>query len=161
MPSKRKSALEKLHGAKDLPRIVQLEPEQARRLGVLPNSTMLVPSPQEVDELMRLVPRGKVTTINEIRAALARKHGVAVACPMTTGLFAHLAAEAAVESTFAGQTDTTPFWRTLKAGGALNEKYPGGVEAQKQLLEAEGHAVVPKGKHWVVENYEACLYSFD
>jgi len=39
----------------------------------------------------------------------------------------------------------------------INEKYPGGVEAQKKLLEKEGHKVVQKGKKCVVVDYEKSL----
>jgi hypothetical protein len=40
-----------------------------------------------------------------------------------------------------GKKDITPYWRTLKVGGALNEKYPGGVETQAARLQAEGHTI--------------------
>ena len=42
--------------------------------------------------------------------------------------------------------DETPYWRTLKANGELNAKYPGGIEAQKERLEAEGHTIIQKGR---------------
>ncbi|MEM2999158.1 MAG: hypothetical protein QXV09_00525 [Candidatus Bathyarchaeia archaeon] len=58
---------------------------------------MVIPAPIEVDELMRKVPVGKLVTINEIRAALARKHGAIIGCPLTTGIFAWVAAHAAEE----------------------------------------------------------------
>jgi len=45
-------------------------------------------------------------------------------------------------------------WRTLKTGGILNEKYPGGINNQKKLLQFEGHEVIKKGKNYIVENYE-------
>ncbi|MEJ8849935.1 hypothetical protein [Variovorax rhizosphaerae] len=48
---------------------------------------------------------------------------------------------------------TTPWWRTLKIGGELNPKYPGGIEAQMRKLEAEGHTVVQRGKRYFVEDY--------
>ena len=157
MPKRRKSWQEKLHDSKDLPKVVELSEAQARRAGAVPGATMVVPSPLEVDEAMRKVPEGRVTTINEIRRYLAQKHGTAVACPMTTGIFAWIAAEAAEEAAAAGQTDTTPYWRTLKGKGELNPKYPGGVERQRRLLEAEGIPVVQKGKRWVVPDYQERL----
>ena len=76
---------------------------------------------------------------------------------MTTGIFAWIAAHAAEEQKQNGEKDITPYWRTLKSGGFLNEKYPGGTEAQKQLLESEGHTVVRKGKKLAVLNYERSL----
>jgi len=103
--------------------------------------------------LMRQVPAGKVTTVNEIRAALASRHGATIACPITTGIFSWIAAHAAEEQRQKGAPDITPYWRTLKTGGLLNEKYPGGVEAQKRLLETEGLVVVCKGKNYVVQNH--------
>jgi len=46
-----------------------------------------------------------------------------------------------------GKKDITPYWRTLKVGGVLNEKFPGGVEAQAARLRAEGHTIeLGKGK---------------
>ncbi len=45
----------------------------------------------------------------------------------------------------------------MRAGGVLNEKYPGGAEAQKRMLEEEGHAVVAKGKKYVVVDFDECL----
>jgi alkylated DNA nucleotide flippase Atl1 len=119
--------------------------------------TFVIPAPTEVDALMRKVPAGKVTTINDIRAALAKKHGTTVACPITTGIFARIAAGAAEERKQKGETDITPYWRMLKVGGVINEKYPGGMEAQAKLLEKEGHVVVRKGKTCRVQNYEKAL----
>ena len=52
------------------------------------------------------------------------------------------------------QSDVTPFWRTLKAGGELNPKYPGGVPALKKLLAAEGHTIVARGKRFFVAEFE-------
>lgn len=101
--------------------------------------TVVIPAPMEVDEIMESVPKGKVATINEIRAALARKHKASTGCPITTGIFAWIAANAAEEQKQQGKRETTPYWRTLKTGGVINEKYSGGVEAEKKLLESEGH----------------------
>jgi alkylated DNA nucleotide flippase Atl1 len=106
---------------------------------------------------MRKVPAGKLTTINDIRAALAEKHKATIGCPMTAGIFAWVAVHAAEEREQNGEKDVTPYWRTLKTGGILNEKYPGGVEAQRLRLEREGHTVIKKGKKHVVLNYERSL----
>jgi alkylated DNA nucleotide flippase Atl1 len=107
--------------------------------------------------MMRRVPEGKLVTINEIRAALAKKHKATIGCPLTTGIFAWIAANAAEEQRQEGKKDVTPYWRTLKTGGVINPKYPGGVERQKKVLENEGHKVVQKGKKHVVADYEKSL----
>ena len=121
----------------------------------------VIPAPVEVDELMRRVPKGKLTTINHVRIALAKKHDTTVACPLTTGIFAWIAANAAEEDTSENKKKRiTPYWRTLKAGGVLNEKYPGGAAAQRKRLLAEGHKIAKKGKNQVVANLEESLFEF-
>ncbi len=52
-----------------------------------------------------------------------------------------MAARAAGEDEAEGRKDITPYWRTLKGKGELNEKYPGGVAAQAERLRAEGHEI--------------------
>jgi alkylated DNA nucleotide flippase Atl1 len=151
---KRMSWCEKLHDNKGLPKVEKITDKMSKRWGT---GTVVIPAPIEVDEVMRKVPKGKVTTINEIRATLARKHGASIGCPITTGIFAWVAANAAEEQKQKGERETTPYWRTLKTGGEINEKYPGGVEAQKKLLEREGHTVIQKGKKHVVADYEKML----
>jgi alkylated DNA nucleotide flippase Atl1 len=119
---------------------------------------MVIPAPREVDGIMKQVPRGKLITINQIRAALAKRHHADFACPITTGIFAWIAANAAEEAVGLGQKRVTPYWRTLKSGGELNEKYPGGIAKLKQRLEAEGHTVIKKGKRFVVADFEKALF---
>jgi alkylated DNA nucleotide flippase Atl1 len=141
----RKKWQQKLMDNKGLPKVGVIAGKMTRRWG---EGTMVVPAPIEVDELMKKVPKGKVTTINQLREQLARKHGVSIACPITTGIFAWIAAHAAAEAQAEGKKRITPWWRTLKTGGELNPKYPGGIEAQAALLRAEGHKLLPgKGKH--------------
>ncbi len=148
---------QKLHDNKGFPKVEKIPENMSKRWGT---GTIVIPAPTEVDELMHKVPKGKLTTINEIRAALATKHHATIACPMTTGIFAWVAANAAEERRQQGAKDVTPYWRTLKTGGVLNEKYPGGAEAQKAFLEQEGHAVAQKGKKYAVANYEKALVQF-
>jgi len=121
--------------------------------------TIVIPAPREVDEIMRQVPRGKLITINQIRAILAQKHGASIGCPLTTGMFANIAAHAAEEAAGEGKKDTTPYWRTLKASGELNPKYPGGINAQAERLREEGHTIEPsKGKKPpTVKDFEKAL----
>lgn len=95
---------------------------------------------------MRKVRPGKTTTIDALRDQLAKKHGVNMACPMTTGIFAWIAAHAAAEAEAEGKSRITPYWRTLKSGGELNPKYPGGLAEIRRRLEAEGRSIVVRGK---------------
>lgn len=150
---RKKSWPEKLADSKDLPRVERINAKMSTRWGT---GTIVIPAPREVDEIMRKVPEGKVTTINEIRAALARKHNATISCPITTGIFARIAAGAAEEQRAKG-TDITPYWRTLKACGEINAKYSGGVDGQKRILEKEGHKIARKGKKHVVVDFERSL----
>jgi len=150
MPTKR-SWREKLHDSKGLPKVEKIEGKMTARWG---EGTMVIPAPIEVDEIMRGVKKGKLITINEIRALLAKKHGANIACPITTGIFAWIAAGAASEDEAEGKKRITPYWRTLKAGGEINPKYPGGLEGVKTRLEAEGHTVIQKGKRMFVRDFE-------
>jgi hypothetical protein len=152
--TERKSWSEKLRNDEGLPKVQMISEKMRRRWG---EGTVVIPAPMEVDEIMRKVPYGKLITINEIRAALARKHKATIGCPITTGIFAWIAANAAQEQRQKGEENITPYWRTLKTGGILNEKYPGGVEGQRNLLEMEGHKVVKRGKKYVVLDYEKSL----
>ena len=154
LPKKKPTWVEKLNDSKGLPKVEKITDKMSKRWGT---GTVVIPAPIEVDEMMRQVPAGNLITINEIRAALARKHQATIGCPMTTGIFAWVAAHAAEEREQGGEKNVTPYWRTLKTGGVLNEKYPGGAEAQKLRLEREGHTVIKKGKKYAVLNYEKAL----
>jgi alkylated DNA nucleotide flippase Atl1 len=154
MATKKKSWTEKLADSKDLPKVEKITDKMSKRWGT---GTVVIPAPMEVDEMMRKVPEGELATINEIREALAKKHRATIGCPMTTGIFAWIAAHAAEEQRQEGKKDITPYWRTLKSGGVINAKYPGGVEGQKKLLEREGHKVVQKGKKYIIVDHEKTL----
>jgi len=119
----------------------------------------VIPAPRQVDALMKQVPKGRVVTINELRAALAKKHQTNFACPITTGIFSWIAAHAAAENEAAGKKRITPFWRTLKLGGEVNPKYPGGVAQLAKRLRAEGHQIVVKGKRTLVADFEKKLFT--
>jgi hypothetical protein len=135
MAYKRKTWREKLEASKDLPKFVELTGKAAARFGA---RSMVVAAPWEYDEAMRRVRKGKTTTLADIRAALASKHGAEVCCSLTAGIFAVIAAHAAEEARSLGRKRITPWWRTLRADGSLNPKFPGGVEEQRRRLAAEG-----------------------
>lgn len=135
---------EKLANDNGLPRVTEMTGNMSTRWGT---GTVVIPAPGEVDEIMKQVTRGKLITINLIRETLAGKHCASIGCPITTGIFAQVAAHVAEETAGEGKEDITPYWRTLKAGGELNPKHPGGVAAQSARLMEEGHAVEPgRGK---------------
>ncbi len=150
----RKSWREKLADDKGLPKVVEITGKMSKRWGT---GTVVIPAPKEVDGIMKKIPKGKLITINEIRKKLAKRHGATIGCPITTGIFAWISANAAEEMTRDGKKSITPYWRTLKTSGVINEKYPGSVNAQKKLLQKEGHKVVKKGKKYIVIDFQKSL----
>ncbi len=145
---------QKLTRKSDLPKIEDIsdQPKNVERYG---GTRMLIAEPLAYSNLMAKIPKGKLTTATEIRTYLAKRADADFTCPLTAGIFINLAANASEER----ETDKIPFWRTLRAGGELNEKSPGGVEAQAALLKAEGHTIVQRGKRLFVADYEKHLVS--
>lgn len=156
MSRKKRSWREKLDDAHGFPCVRPIDPSKTKSWGP---GTFVIPAPREVDELMRRVPEGQVTTIDDLRRCLARKHGATIGCPLTTGIFAWIAAHAAAEaeSEAKGTAAITPYWRTLKSNGELNPKYPGGIEGQKQRLASEGHEMIQKRTRSFVAGFQSKL----
>ena len=106
---------------------------------------------------MKNVPNGKLTSIIEICRKIASKHGVKACCSLTTGIYIMTAANAVEEASNEGKQLNIPYWRTLKADGQLNEKYPNGVEGHRKLLESEDHTVVKRGRKFFVKDFNHFL----
>lgn len=162
MTSRKKTWQEKLADKEDLPKVLKLEKRfpcyhAVHKTGAEVGDDIVLVNPSEVVECMKKVPPGKLTTIVEICKNIAEKHRVKGCCSLTTGIFIMTAANAAEEAKRENKKLNIPYWRTLKADGFLNEKYPGGAEKHKELLENEGFAVGNKGKRFYVENYQECL----
>jgi len=163
MTSKRKTWQEKLTDKNGYPKILILEKgfpcfNAVHKMGAEAGDQVVLVNPSEVVEFMRRVPDGHLVTIVEICKGLAKKHQVRGCCSLTTGIFIMTAANAAEEAKSENRDLGIPYWRTLKTDGFLNEKYPGGAEAHKALLEQEGFSVVQKGKRFRVENYRDYLF---
>ena len=146
-----------LRDSKDMPKIqIITDRKSIEKYG---GDRMYFAPPMDYDAAMRRVPYGKLTTVGDIRAYFAKQSGADFTEPITAGIFVSIAAWASCQR---GE-DETPWWRTLKANGELNPKYPGGAEAQKEKLEAEGHTVLRKGRtnlKYVVKDDEKVLYKF-
>ena len=145
-----------LRESKGMPKIQVIDDEMSiKKYG---GSRMYFAPPAYYDMIMKQVPEGMVTTVGEIRKFFAAENGADFTDPITAGIFVSIAAWAS----FQRDNDKTPYHRTLKAGGELNPKYPGGVEAQKTLLEAEGHTIIKKGRtniKYYVQDFENVLYN--
>nr|WP_300767120.1 MGMT family protein [uncultured Acetatifactor sp.] len=144
-----------LNDSKDMPKIQIITDEKSiLKYG---GDRMYFAPPMDYDRVMRLVPFGKLLTVGAIREYFARQSGADFTEPITAGIFVSIAAWTSFQRT----DRRTPYWRTLKAGGELNAKFPGGIEAQKELLEKEGHTVIQKGRtniRYYVRDYEKALF---
>lgn len=141
--------------SRDMPKIQTVtDPGTIEKYG---GNKMFFAPPVDYDRVMKRIPRGKVITVGDIREYLAKENGADFTEPMTAGIFVTIAAWASEQRC----ENQTPYWRTLKAGGELNVKYPGGVEAQKEKLESEGHIIVTKGRknlRYFVKDYEQSCF---
>jgi hypothetical protein len=148
---KKRSWAEKLADDKGFPKVAEIDCTKSKRWG---EGTFVIPAPIEVDAAMKTIGAGKLTTIDALRKALAKKHKTTIACPICTGIFAWIAAHAADEAERGGRKRITPYWRTLKTGGELNPKYPGGLANLRRRLAAENHKIIQRGKRFFVLDYE-------
>jgi alkylated DNA nucleotide flippase Atl1 len=162
MTNRRKTWQEKLADKEGLPKILKLKESYPcynalHKMGAEAGDDIILVNPSEVVKRMRNVPPGKLTTINEICQSIAARYGVKGCCSLTAGIFIMTAANAVEEAKHTNGDFDIPYWRTLKSEGFLNEKFPGGAAAHKQLLENEGFTVTQKGKRFRVENYQEYL----
>ena len=106
---------------------------------------LLIPTPLDVDAVIRNIPNGRVMTATELRDELARQFGADKTCAMCFGMFWRIAAEAAEEAPEAqGGTCKTPYWRVVADDGKLNPKLPGGIAAHAEALRQEGHSLAAR-----------------
>lgn len=144
-----------LHKATDMPKVQIVTDENTiKKYG---GEKMFFAPPAAYDAIMKKVPFGKVLTVGVIREHFAKANHADFTDPITAGIFVSIAAWASHQRT----EDKTPYWRTLKANGELNPKYPGGTDAQKEKLEAEGHTIIQKGRkniRYYVKDYEDVLF---
>lgn len=147
-----------LRNNKDMPKFQTITDEKSiKKYG---GDRMYFAPPIDYDNIMKQIPHGKVITVDRIREYFAKENGADFTEPMTAGIFVSIAAWASEQRS----EDETPYWRTLKANGELNAKYPGGAEAQREKLEAEGHAILQKGRKnikYYVKDYEDALFDLN
>jgi len=158
----KKTWQEKLKDKSSFPKVLELERRfpcynAVHKMGAEVGDEIVLVNPSEVVEIMKQVPEGRLTTLVEVCRQIARNHDVKGCCSLTTGIFIMTAANAVEEASREGKVLDIPYWRTVKADGYLNDKYPGGQEAHKRLLEEENFRVIARGKKYQVVNYEKYL----
>lgn len=133
---KRKTWQEKL----DIDRKPLIEKADKDFAGVKTGQIMLIPTPQLVDAYIRQIPPGKKVDIATVRKDLAAEYHAEVTCPLTTGIFLRIAAEAAYEAYEKGTpiTKITPFWRVIDEKSPTAKKLSFGTAFLKEQRSKEG-----------------------
>lgn len=153
MKSNSKDFNKMMNNNKDMPKIIVINDDKTiKKYG----KRMLIAPPLYYNEIMKKVPKGQLVTTNQIRTILAKENNADFTDPMTAGIFINIVAWASYQR----NENSTPFHRTLKSNGELNNKYPESIELQKKLLEEEGHVIFSKGtknKKYYVKDYEKKL----
>ena len=134
--SKRKTWHEKMNDARG-PQIKKANKDFA---GIRAGQLMLIPTPKLVDNYIKQIPKGRSVDAATIRKDLAMEHGAEVTCPLTTGIFLRIVAEAAFEDFQQGKPidKITPFWRVIdeKSGTAKKLSFGTAFLHEQQKKEA-------------------------
>ena len=104
------------------------------------NSSMLIATPKIIDQFIRKIPKGKPKSLKEMRVSLAKKYSADYTCPVTSGIFLRIVAEAAFESYIIGKQPLdkiTPFWRLIEVDSHLAKKLSFGEDFIRQMKKQE------------------------
>jgi hypothetical protein len=122
----KKTWVEKLNENKE-PKVKRIDFDFA---DIPANSNMFIATPKIIDSYIKQIAKGKKVTVQTIRKDLAAENRADYTCPVTTGIFLRIVAEAAYEKF--QQTSSlkgiTPFWRVVDPGSALAKKLTFGPE---------------------------------
>lgn len=108
--------------------------------GIKTGQIMLIPTPKIVDAYIRQIPKGTQVDKETIRKDLAAEYHAETTCPLTTGIFIRIAAEAAYEEYVKGKplSKITPFWRVISEKSPAAKKLTFGTKLLKEQREKEG-----------------------
>jgi hypothetical protein len=124
--------------------------QQGRAAGVKRNNydfadipagaNMLIATPLILAAYIRQIPKGQFVTIKQIRQDLAAEYKAEYTCPVTTGIFIRIVAEAAYEEYEKGKplSKITPFWRALSATSPSAKKLSFGIDFLLAQQKKEG-----------------------
>ena len=101
---------------------------------------MLVATPLIVDAYVRKIPKGHSTSFLTMQEDLAREHKADKTCPVSTGIFLRISAEAAYENFLLSASDEniTPFWRVIDETMKVAKKLTCGIEFLCEHRQKEG-----------------------
>lgn len=101
---------------------------------------MLIATPSLIDDYVRQIPKGKESTLLQLRKDIAAEHGADNCCPLTSGIFLRIVAEAAYEEYSGGKAlkNITPFWRIINLKMPTAKKLSFGTDLLKEQRLKEG-----------------------
>lgn len=100
---------------------------------------MLIATPKIVDAYVRQIPKGKSSSLATMRKDLAAEYGADYTCPVTSGIFLRIVAEAAHKQIEKGLavSKATPFWRIVDPKSPLNTKLSFGPKFVSDMRKKE------------------------
>ncbi len=104
-----------------------------------PGTSVLIPSPQDIEREINEVDLGASIDLSELRVRLAKRHGADGSCPVMTGMNLRIVAELSFEALDSGAAtdEVTPVWRAVSPTSNLAKKLPGGSDRLTALVAGE------------------------
>jgi hypothetical protein len=108
--------------------------------GLEKGDPLFIATPVMVCDYMKKIRKGSSRTIEQMRAEFAKAHKARGTCPMTSSIFARIAAEAALEEMDAGKPaeKITPFWRLIDEKSPIAKKLSCGAAFVAKMRKLEG-----------------------
>ena len=102
-------------------------------------SNMFIATPQLIDAYIQEIGIAKHIDLKTLRKDLAIEHNADATCPVTTGIFLRIVAEANYEKLQQGKSieEITPFWRVIEPNSSLAKKLTFGQNFLLQQIEKE------------------------
>ncbi len=135
MTAKRKSWTEKMNS----PAEPEIKAIDKAFFGMPVGARMCIPTPRLLEQYIRHIPKGIKVSIETMRTDIALETHADFTCPLTSGIFLRIVAEAALEQ-LAQHGDLqriTPFWRVVDPGSKLAKKLSCGTDFIVQQRMAE------------------------
>jgi len=131
----KKSWLDKLNENKE-PKIKRIDIDFA---DIPAGSNMFIATPKLIDQYINELGVGKRIDLKTLRKDLAIEHNADYTCPVTTGIFLRIVAEANYEKLQQGKhlEEITPFWRVIEHNSALAKKLTFGQDFLLEQIEKE------------------------
>lgn len=106
-------------------------------------ATMLIATPEIVAAYIKNIPEGHTTTLQQMRKDLAAEYNAQYSCPITSGIFLRIVAEAAYEQYEKGTpvSKITPFWRMIDSKSPTAKKLSFGMDFVKEQRKKEGVSI--------------------